>query len=70
MFEASDDNRICIGFNHLNLLATSDDHKIALNRLPKIVFAYFRTGAVRVHPVRACIGSLEDVAIGTIGLHS
>jgi hypothetical protein len=31
MFEVPDDNSISIGFDHLDLLATSDDHKIALD---------------------------------------
>src|SRR5258708_8776083 len=70
MSEAPDNSCICIGFDHLNLSATSDDHKVALNRLAKIVVAYFRSGAVRVHLVRARIGSLEDFAIGSVGLHS
>jgi hypothetical protein len=69
MFEVPDDNSISIGFDHLDLLASSDDHKIALNRLAKIVNAYLRSSAVRVHLVRARIGPLENFAIGTIGLN-
>ena len=69
MFEVPDDNSVSIGFDHLDLIATSDDHKIALNRLAKIVNAYLRSGAVRFHFVRARIGPLENFAIGTIGLY-
>ena len=70
MFEVPDDNSISVGFDHLDLLATSDDHKIALNRLAKIVNAYLRSGAVWVNLIRARIGSLENLAVGTIGLSS
>ena len=70
MSEAPDDSGECIGFDHLNLIATSNDHKVALNRLTKIVVAYLRSGAVWVHFVRPGIGSLEDFTIGTIGLYS
>src|SRR5215471_4373112 len=70
LLEAPDDSRIIVGFDSLNLSATSDDHKIAPDRLAKIVEGYLRSGTVRVHLVRACIGSLEDVAIGAVGLRS
>jgi hypothetical protein len=70
VLEAADDNSIIVGFDRLNLSATSDDHKIAPDRLAKIVDGYLGSSTVRVHLVRACIGSLEDVAIGAVGLRS
>jgi hypothetical protein len=70
VLEATDDSRIIVGFDRLNLSATSNDHKIALDRLAKIVDGYLRSSTVCLHLIRACIGSLEDVAIGAIGLRS
>jgi hypothetical protein len=70
VLEAPDDISVIVGFDRLYLLATSDDHKIAPDRLAKIVDGYLRSSTVRIHLVRACIGSLENVAIGAVGFRS